>query len=365
MLFRKIVPVAGALVLAISASMLVTLWPLDLVTCQASANAESKATGALTVKIKPKAARSTGARWRVDSSAWQKSGRTVSGLSTGQHTVTFKSISGWNTPNSKQVNIAADQTTDTTGKYTPSNDLTVFLPGNVPLVLVWVPAGSFDMGRSPNEQDSASNEDPQHSVTLTQGFRIGKYEVTKRQWTALMGTTPWSGYPGVLSNLDSPAVYISWNDAQAFVTALNTYTSQTFRLPSEAQWEYACRAVTITRFYWGDDATYTSIDAYAWWSGNAYDANERYAHVVGLKLPNAWGLYDMSGNVYEWCEDWYAANAYPSVPDTDPMGPASGQYRVVRGGSWYDAPTYCRSASRSSYEQPTFTANDVGFRIAR
>ncbi len=174
---------------------------------------------------------------------------------------------------------------------------TIMLPGDVPLVMVWIPAGTFMMGRYSGEQDSDSTEDPQHHVTLSQGFWMGKYELTKAQWTAVMGTEPWSGHDNVLDDPASPAVYVSWDDAQAFITALNSYTGRTFRLPTEAEWEYACRAGTTTRFYWGDDPSYPMGDDYCWWTYNAWDVGEEYAHGVGQKLPNAFDLYDMSGNV--------------------------------------------------------------------
>ncbi|MCK5863066.1 MAG: formylglycine-generating enzyme family protein [Candidatus Hydrogenedentes bacterium] len=254
------------------------------------------------------------------------------------------------------------------GEGEPGDETTIMLPGNVPLVLLVIPAGSFMMGRYAGDQDSYDWEDPQHQVTLSQDFSLCKYELTKGQWQAVMGTTPWSGHSYVLDDLDSPAVYVSWNDAQSFITALNAHItrtgqgSATFRLPSEAEWEYACRAGTTTRFYWGDDPGYTPIDDYAWWYDNALDVNEYYAHVVGLKLPNAFGLYDMSGNVWEWCEDWYGAYSSGSV--SNPEGPGRGSYRVFRGGSWYGYGYYCRSARRNG-TYPTYTSNSFGFRLAR
>ena len=248
------------------------------------------------------------------------------------------------------------------GEPSPGDVTRVMLPGDVPLEMVWIPAGTFLMGRYSGEQDSYSDEDPQHQVTISSGFWMGKYELTQAQWTAVMGTTPWSGQSYVLDDPDSPAVYVSWNDAQSFISALNTLTGKTFRLPTEAEWEYACRAGTTERFYWGDDSAYSVGDAYCWWTYNAWDVNERYAHVVGLKLPNAWGLYDMSGNVREWCNDWYGT--YPSGSVTDPEGPSSGSYRVLRGGCWGSIGTYCRSAYRSN-TYPSYTISDIGFRLSR
>jgi formylglycine-generating enzyme len=201
-------------------------------------------------------------------------------------------------------------------------------------------------------------------VTLTQGFWMGKYELTKAQWTAVMGTEPWSGRSYVLDDPDSPAVYISWNEAQAFITALNDYTGLTFRLPTEAEWEYACRAGTTTRFYWGDDPEYTLIDDYAWWEENASNIGEEYAHVVGQKLPNAFGLYDISGNVWEWCQDWWDSDYYSSSPGTDPEGPASGASRVLRGGNWFIQGIYCRSANRV-YASPSGANFHLGLRLSR
>jgi formylglycine-generating enzyme required for sulfatase activity len=244
-------------------------------------------------------------------------------------------------------------------------DETVMLPGGVPLEMVWIPAGTFQMGRYPGEQDSSSEEEPQHPVTLTQGFWMGKYELTKTQWLVIMGSMPWLGQPDMTYHGDSPAEYVSWDQAQAFIKELNDYTGLTFRLPSEAEWEYACRAGATTRFYWGDDPAYTVGDDYAWWKYNADDINEDYAHVVGLKLPNAWGLYDMSGNALEWCEDdWH--NNYTGAPASG--GPwidsPRGERRVFRGGGWRDSGTYCRSAARYD-ELPFYPLCGVGFRLAR
>jgi len=241
---------------------------------------------------------------------------------------------------------------------------TIMLPDSVPLDMVWIPAGTFMMGRYPDEQDSYDHEDPRHQVTVA-GFWMAKYELTKRQWQAVMGTTPWSGESYVLDDLDSPAVWVSWNDAKAFITALNTDTGLTFRLPSEAEWEYACRADTTTRFYWDDDPEYTHIGNHAWYSGNAWSANEPYAHVVGLKLPNAFGLFDISGNVWEWCEDdWHPSYTGAPTNGSPWVESPRGSARSTRGGSWGNGGFYCRSAYRS-FSYPPYGYYYTGFRLAR
>jgi formylglycine-generating enzyme required for sulfatase activity len=197
-------------------------------------------------------------------------------------------------------------------------------------------------------------------VTISQDFYLGKYEVTKAQWMAVMGITPWSEQDFVLNDPDSPAVYISWNDCQDFIHALNQSGQGTFRLPSEAEWEYACRAGTTTRFYWGDDPNYKQIGSYAWYWGNC--SNEWYAHGIGLKKRNGRNLYDMSGNVWEWCQDWYGI--YSSGAVTDPVGSASGDAKVLRGGGWYYQGDTCRTAYRYKHT-PVLRRNYFGFRLAR
>ena len=239
---------------------------------------------------------------------------------------------------------------------------TIMLPGNVPLEMVRIPAGTFMMGGYPGEQDSNSSEGPQHQVTLTQAFWLGKYVVTKRQWTAVMGATPWSGKQCVLNDLDSPAVDISWNDCQAFVTTVNALGKGTFRFPTEAEWEYACRAGTTTQFYWGNDpTTYSQIGNYAWYKGNSLNAGQQYAHIVGKKLPNAWGLYDMSGNVLEWCQDYWHGDYTGAPTNGSAWEIPTSSARVIRGGGWsIDA---ARSAFRIRID-PSYGLNIIGFRLA-
>jgi formylglycine-generating enzyme required for sulfatase activity len=223
---------------------------------------------------------------------------------------------------------------------------TIMLPGSVPLVMKSIPAGIFTMG-SPNTEDGRyADESPQHSVTLG-AFWMGKYQVTKRQWIAVMGTTPWTDYTQVSSDLDSPAVGVSWVSIQSFVTALNALTGKTFHLPSESQSEYASRAGTTTRYYWGDDPNWILIGDYAWWYNNTYGVNEIYAHKVGQKLPNAFGLYDMCGNVLEYCQDYYH-DSYTGAPtDGSAWMSPTATFHVLHGGCFAGDWTYERSAHRS------------------
>ncbi len=255
----------------------------------------------------------------------------------------------------------------------PLQTITVRLPelyeGAKPLELVRIPAGTFLMGSKddPFLADAwyQSDELPQHQVTITKDFYIGKYEVTQAQWYAVMRTTPseFHGEP------DKPVETVSWNDCQTFVEKLNAMdlVDGEFRLPTEAEWEYACRAGTTTRFYWGDSDSESVMKQYCWYEKNAEDgdwtsphADEEGTQPVGLKLPNAWGLYDMSGNVWEWCQDWYGD--YPLGAVVDPIGQESGSLRVARGGCWLSYAWYCRSADRSGCG-PDLTSDNLGFRL--
>ena len=245
-----------------------------------------------------------------------------------------------------------------------SREMSVSLPGGVKLDLVWIPAGEFLMGTPAHEKDRGSDEGPQHRVQITKGFWMGKYEVTQEQWKAVMGTTPWEGETYAKGNPRHAVSYVSWNDCQDFVKKLNSRASGGgFRLPTEAEWEYACRAGTTTRFYYGDDPDYAKLGDYAWYTKNAWDAGGRHAHEVGQKKPNAWGLYDMHGNVWEWCEDWYGEDWYDKSATEGPKGPSSGSYRVLRGGSWNYFPSYCRAANRDWHDPSLRNFYVDGFRI--
>ncbi len=250
----------------------------------------------------------------------------------------------------------------TTCSVPGTNSEIIMLPGKVPLELIRIPAGTFLMGQRPGEQDAYPNKEmPQHPVNLSHDFWIGKYEVTKEQWIAVMGSAPWSGKQFVSEEPTTPAVYISWKDAVAFTTKLSEITGKAFRLSTESEWEYACRAGTATRFYWGDDPEFHQINTHAWWRGNSLVTDKKQARPVGSMPPNPWGLYDMSGNVSEWCQDWHSY--YINGPVTDPSGPPIAEHRVLRGGSWLSIGGHCRS-SRRHHELPEMSHSDFGFRIA-
>ncbi len=227
---------------------------------------------------------------------------------------------------------------------------------------VRIPAGSFHMGSPPSEEGRDNSEGPVHEVRITKPFYMGKYEVTQAQWKAVMGTTlsqqhDKANSPWLLKGegAEYPMYYVSWEEAAEFCKRLG----RGFRLPTEAEWEYACRAGSQTRFYYGDDPNYSEIGQYAWYYGN----NNNTTHPVGQKKTNAWGLYDMYGNVGECCSDRYVIlGNYEAAGSVDPTGPASakGTLRVSRGGSWLEKPNICRSASRGGFIRG---CDLVGFRV--
>ena len=225
-------------------------------------------------------------------------------------------------------------------------DTTVILSGGATMEFVWIEPGTFVIGSPSSEAGRYDDEGPQHEVTISQGFYLGKYEITQGQWEGVMGATPWSGQDYVQANSNHPAVYISWDDVQSFIHALNEAAGDSlYRLPSEAEWEYACRAGTTTRWSFGN--VESQLGDYAWYADNASNAGLEYAPPVGTKLPNPWGLYDMHGNVWEWCQDWY--DPYSSGSQVDPTGPSTGFLRVMRGGNFGNGARSVRSAYRVSY----------------
>jgi sulfatase modifying factor 1 len=186
-------------------------------------------------------------------------------------------------------------------------------------------------------------------------------EVTQGQWKAVMGTEPWKGTQYVKEGPDYPASYVSWDDAVEFCKKLSEKEGKTYRLPTEAEWEYACRAGTETAWSFGDDEKV--LGDYAWYEKNTDNVGTRYAHPVGLKKPNGFGLYDMHGNDWEWCLDYYYGD-YKDSPEKDPQGPGSGSSRVLRGGSWDDYSRGTRSAYRSWGDADDRRYNS-GFRLVR
>jgi formylglycine-generating enzyme required for sulfatase activity len=216
---------------------------------------------------------------------------------------------------------------------------------------VLIPAGSFTMGTPDNEPERNSDESPVHKVTISHSFYIGKYELTQAQFVAMMGYNP-SKFKGKNRPVDS----VTWPEAVKFCKKLSEMTGQKYRLPTEAEWEYACRANTSTTFYWGNDID----DAYAWYKENS----EGTTHPVGMKKPNPWRLYDICGNIEEWCCDWYSRTYESNEHVKDPQGPDSGELRVRRGGCWYHTAPCLRSGNRFYY-QPDERHAQIGFRVVR
>ena len=229
-----------------------------------------------------------------------------------------------------------------------------------------IPAGTFEMGQSDEEQrflkqwgwwnDYFYNECPRHEVKLSE-FAIGRYQVTQAQWEAIMGTNP-SNFKG----MHLPVEQVSWNEAQEFCQRVSQETGKMYRLPTEAEWEYACRAGSSDIWCFGSDST--ALSQYAWFSENAGNQT----HPVGQLQPNAWGLFDMHGNVWEWCQDAYISDIYATLhaqsPSVNPIYASGGAMRVIRGGSWYNFPARVRACGRN-YGGPAHPYHDVGFRIVR
>lgn len=252
---------------------------------------------------------------------------------------------------------------------------TVTLADGVEFVMIWCAPGTYVMG-SPaceNREDWGECE-PQHKVTLSKGFWLGKNEVTQPEWQTVTGMRP-SNFNGK----DLPVEQVSWDDSQGFITELNSKTGGQFRLPTEAEWEYACRAGTPTAFHFGDkitteDANYNGGEyGYAdgqttyrseWGFTNSWkDRTRRKTTPIGTFTANAWGFHDMHGNVGEWCADWYECKYYAKCPSIDPTGPASGEMRVFRGGGWASEPLVCRSGHRAGCE-PVTRSSSLGLRLA-
>ena len=217
-------------------------------------------------------------------------------------------------------------------------EFAVDLGNGMKLEMLLIPAGEFLMGSLNSDSDAEEDEMPQHRVRITRPFYLGKYLVTQEQWLAVMGSNP-SYFKGP----KNPVENVSWNDCQQFLNKWNTKSGTgggKFQLPTEAQWEYACRAGSTAFFCFGDDVT--RLGDFAWCANNS----SRKTHPVGQKKPNTLGFHDMHGNVWEWCQDWYDKGYYAKSPVDDPNGPVTGSGRVYRGGSWYAPARGSRSAFR-------------------
>ena len=229
------------------------------------------------------------------------------------------------------------------------NTITIPVKNGINIEMVKVEAGSFDMGATSEMENPNEDEKPVHRVTLTNNYYVGKYEVTQALWQAVMGSNP-SSFKGY----DLPVETVSWDDCQDFISKLNAMTGKRFRLPTEAEWEYAARGGKKSRGYQYSGSN--TLDDVAWYYGNSGNKT----HVVGTKHPNELGIYDMTGNVIEWCQDWYGS--YSSSPQTNPIGAVSGSFRVYRGGGWFYSAGCCRSSSRD-YRSPGGRGNYLGLRL--
>ncbi len=222
------------------------------------------------------------------------------------------------------------------------------LTNTLGMQLKYIPAGSFQMGAPDSEKFGKENEGPLHKVTLTKPFYMGVYEVTQEQYEEVMGENP-----SKTIGRKKPIERITWGDAQTFCKKLSEIEKQEYRLPTEAEWEYACRAGTQTMFYWGEKFDENAL----WYIKSSGDKLQD----IGMLKPNPWGLYDMMGNVAEWCGDW-AADYPKNGEQTDPTGPVSGSERVLRGGGFWAVPAGSRSAARY-FAPPDGRGSGVGFRV--
>ena len=246
-------------------------------------------------------------------------------------------------------NEKSEKSEITTLEEEPLETQTITVNG-VSFTMIAVEGGTFQMGATSEQGGDADDDEyPVHSVTLSD-YYIGETEVTQELWEAVMVSNP-----SYFSGSQRPVERVSWNDCQEFITQLNQLTGKNFRLPTEAEWEYAARGGNKSQGYKYSGSN--TIGNVAW-----YGDNSNSTHNVKIKSPNELGIYDMSGNVYEWCQDWYGYGSYSSNAQTNPTGPSSGSNRVYRGGSWYNSASGCRVASRS-FSSPGLRDGGLGFRV--
>lgn len=234
---------------------------------------------------------------------------------------------------------------------------------SIGMKFVKIPKGTFTMG-APETELGFGRDEAQHEVTISKDFYLGVFEVTQSEYSKLMEKNPSQNrYPGRFDSVDTdelPVEQVSWEDAVEFCSRLSESPeekkeSRLYRLPTEAEWEYACRAGSKTAYSFGDDPEL--LPSHGWYAKNKYQSTRE----VGILPPNRWGLYDMHGNVAEWCSDWYAE--YPKLPVTDPIGPSEGTFRILRGGSVLGAPATCRSACRYGLPPKDCFSANLGFRV--
>jgi formylglycine-generating enzyme required for sulfatase activity len=226
---------------------------------------------------------------------------------------------------------------------------------SVGVEFVRIPAGQFQMGMLEDEEQSCMNNVPKHKVIIDHPFYISKYEVTQKQWRRVMGTNP-SKFKGDTN----PVERISWTDAQKFLKKLNRMeNTHSYRLPTEAEWEYVSRANTVNRYFFGKSPD--DLNQYAW----SYKNSGCKTHPVGLLKPNPWGLYDILGNVWEWCQDTYRSDYYQYTPVKNPPGPKPGSCKVLRGGSWHTISSQRMSCCYRFYYNFNGCLCNVGFRLVR
>jgi formylglycine-generating enzyme required for sulfatase activity len=298
--------------------------------------------GNLSVNYKP-----FGADVFIDGKKVGQSPRVFNGILVGSHKVEIKK-DGYGT-DSKTVSILEGQTASLSGVLTNVDNISIPVKYGISIDMVRVEAGTFTMGATAEMKNTEDSEKPTHRVTLTNDYYIGKYEVTQALWQAVMGDDP-SYFKG--DNL--PVEAVTWDDCQEFIGKLNRITGKTFRLPTEAEWEYAARGGNKSRGYQYSGSNNPSN--VAWYDDNSGDKT----HAVGTKQPNELGIYDMSGNVWEWCQD--RLGAYSSSSQVNPTGANSGSYRVSRGGSWCEFARLCRSSCRD-LTSPGNRNYDLGLRL--
>jgi len=226
------------------------------------------------------------------------------------------------------------------------------ITNSIGMAFVALPIGSFVMGGDPVSEQADENETPKHKVTFEKPFALGKFTVTQTQWQEIMGTNP-----NRFIGKDHPVETVSHGNACEFITRLNQRENTTvYSLPTEAQWEYAARAGSQSAYCFGPDRS--RLVEFAWCKKNS----DNSTHPVGLLSPNDWGLFDMHGNVHEWCADWFDRSYYTKAPARDPGGPDRGLAKVLRGGDWGSEDWYCRCAIRS-LSSPDRLSPRVGFRV--